>query len=1384
MVEPSELEPPVAKRPRRRVRRVLLVALAIFLVAFASALLVPLPFIGKPLIIFAGTPFAVSQLRAALGRPVALDDVDLRVFRLQVTATGLAVAEPDGRQPFAGFTRLDIHLRILPLLWRRLIIRELTLVNPRVRIVRTGPATFNVSDLLPRGTGGSGGGGRGFDYTIERVTVVGGVLAFEDRTVSPPRVVEATDLRLELRDVSTTADTAAGTATLAFTLAGAPVTLAADGIRGSPAQARARLEVPDLDLARLFGGAREGDRLVPERGVMATRLALTYDEPAGARLDGELTVRDLAVTRGGQDAPFVTVPALALSARGLGYRDGRAAAERLELRADPTVTDGRARFEVRPLHVVVEDASYPAAGPARVALSAALADRGALEARGTATLGPPGASLQVLLRGADVMLPAPYIPEAAPITPGGGRLDADLAIAYVAGTGLRADGDVRATDLVLRRRGQAEPLATHPRVTLAVRGVQVGDDGAVRVERLAMSGAPTLVDATATPPLRVELAALDFQAEDATWPARGPARVRLDARDRAGGSVAVAGTFDPTTLGTDVRATLRDLDLARAAGYFPADSPVTLTGGRLGARMRLVYGAPTLRLDGNLTVADGVLHRPGQAEPFVLHPELRTAIAGFTLRDGNLAIQRLAVSGTPTVLDTTVTPPVKAEFTRLALTAEGAAWPAGRPTRFTIDAAVRDGGAAELTGTFHPATLAADVRATLRDVDLARAAPYLPAGGPVGHVAGHGTVAATLRHDRATGLRLAADGAIEDVAVGASATAPPLLRDRRLGFRLDDLALKNGSFRIGKLAVTGAPALALPGGEPERVVALRGLALAVADVASPATGPGRVEVVADLPGAGTLAIDGTARLDTRDVDLAVRLDAATLAPYAPVLPFDTGLAGTATADLRVAGRIADGAGLEVAGAVRGTDLALGPPDRPVLSAKSLEASAIEIRWPAELVVGRLAVDDPVALVEREQDGTFPLRAMLRPRRAPPPPNGSSAPPAGAPEPGSAPDDRRPFVVRFGEIVLDDGDVRFVDHSTTPAYSEQLSRLALSLRGFSTDPDGRATLTAHGLLGATSALELRGELAPFARPFYLEVEGELREFQLPRTNPYFRRLFAWFLKRGSLTTRVHYRIVGDQLEAKNDLSFQRLGVERDRAATDADKKIGLPLGLIVAVATDSRGDLAFSLPVQGKLGSPEFSFGSAIWAGLKNALTNLVTGPFRAIGGLFRKGEEEAEEPRIDPVRFPPGAATVTAEAERHLQRVADFLRSSPGVVLSVTPVVGAADGAALRTQEVTARIQRVQREAGLADFGAAAARVFRETAGGQPVPPTADEIVEALRERLPLPEAAAADLAARRLAAARDALVRAAGVEAERLRPGDPVLAAEGDGRVEFALED
>jgi hypothetical protein len=233
---------------------------------------------------------------------------------------------------------------------------------------------------------------------------------------------------------------------------------------------------------------------------------------------------------------------------------------------------------------------------------------------------------------------------------------------------------------------------------------------------------------------------------------------------------------------------------------------------------------------------------------------------------------------------------------------------------------------------------------------------------------------------------------------------------------------------------------------------------------------------------------------------------------------------------------------------------------------------------------------------------------------------------------------------------------------------------------------------------------------------------------------------------------------------------------------SDRKIGVPLGLVVAMITDRRGDIAFSLPVSGNLKEPGFSVGSAIWAALKNVLTNMVTGPFRAVGKLFSKGDE-VEELKMDPVTFTPGSASVSAEGSQHLHRVADFLRAAPNLRLALRPVVSSEDLASLKTAEVTASIQALQREAKLDDFSAAAAKLFARTFPDQPVPDTPEKIVERLREHAPDPAVAARELATRRLEATRHALVQGGGIDGARLTSaGDVPSERQGEGRVEFEL--
>jgi len=349
---------------------------------------------------------------------------------------------------------------------------------------------------------------------------------------------------------------------------------------------------------------------------------------------------------------------------------------------------------------------------------------------------------------------------------------------------------------------------------------------------------------------------------------------------------------------------------------------------------------------------------------------------------------------------------------------------------------------------------------------------------------------------------------------------------------------------------------------------------------------------------------------------------------------------------------------------------------------------------------------------------------------------------------------------------------------SPPFTEELTRLAVNLKDLSNAPGKRAQLVVQGVLGGASALDLRGEVAPLGETLYVDLAGELRDFVIPRTNPFLTRLLAWIARDGRVSTKVRYRIEGDRLEATNEIVVGRLEVARAGEGDEVERRIGLPLGLIVSLMKDTRGEIRISLPLSGSLSAPTFSLGETIWTAVRNVVVNILAAPFKLIGGLFTKGDR-IETLAIDPVRFMPGSATPAAATGEHLQRVASFLKTSPAVRLTLTAIV--TDAASLRVQDVTARIQRAQREAKLASFDEAAAGVFRERFPDRQPPKTAEAIVTALAEVEPAPEAATRALAVRRIEAAREALARAADIPADRLVAGE-VRHAPGDGRVELAI--
>lgn len=1180
------------------------------------------------LVIVAALPSAIrwlaaNRLEALTGGPASIDRVEVRLRDGHLEFQGVRLSDRTPGPPFIELERLSAVFGWRALLRGEVRARAIDITAPTIRLVRTETGDLNVARLFRPSRPTSSGSW--LSIALERAALTRGRVVFEDRGVSPPRIIDAHDITLELRDITSRPGEARGAATVTLTLAGAPVRLEADRIGLAPGRARATLTLGDLDLAPFLAYAPPGATVTPSRGYLAGRVEIAYDAERGIELGGEATVTDLALLRPPQTEPFLAMPSLSATWRDVVYRGDTVAAGRVELTAEPTVVDESVkpplRLTVAPLRFVGEGLAHPTGPPGRVTLTAALPRGGVFEARG-----------------------------------------------------------------------------------------------------------------------------------------------QLDAARRA----------------TELAVSLSSVDLTVFRPYLGSEGFLTLSRGRLhGALTVTVTAAPHVGASGNLTATDLVLLRQGQSEPFLAHRRLQLTIMALSLADGQLAAQRLALEGAPSVVDASVTPPTRLDFARLGLTADDVTWPARRPWRVTGSGALVDGGRSSLDGTFDPRTLDADVRVTLTDMPLAPAGPYLPPEGTVTLIGGRLGATARLRHARATGARLEADGAVTDLTMGRREAPEPLIRDRRFGFTVHDLAIGGGVVALRRGTVTGTPEVADTSVDPPRRLALRGLRLDIDDFAWPLKRQARWALGADFPGSGILSGRGTLQPGGRVLDATVELRETDLASFPSWLSISAPLAGKLDADAR--GTVTFGSPLEVAvqGSARVRDGTLGAADHPALRLPGAEATGVQVRWPTSIRIARMTFDRPSALLERDADGSFPIRAMLRSPAEPAPAQVPEATSSEAPSGG-----RSSLALALDTAVVEDGQIRFVDHSASPLYSEEISRLALTLSGLTTGADDSANVAVQGVLGTTGAIDLRGEVAPWARPFRLELEGDVREFQLPRTNPFFRRFFDWLLQRGSLTTKVHYRIVGDRLEATNRVLVQRLNVARDPEPVRAERKIGLPLGMIVAMATDARGDIAFDLPVEGRFGAPGFSFGGAIMAALKNVLVNLVAGPFRAIGRVFRQDDDSIETLQIDPIPFAAGSATIDAEGDRQLGRVADFLRASPNVRLALKPVVTTDDLARIRTRELTARIQRLQREAQLGSFEAAATALYARELPGGAVPASVDEIVARLQEREPLPADTGHELAQGRLESARRGLIEGGGIEAERLDSAEdePEVSATGPGRVELEL--
>jgi uncharacterized protein involved in outer membrane biogenesis len=628
-----------------------------------------------------------------------------------------------------------------------------------------------------------------------------------------------------------------------------------------------------------------------------------------------------------------------------------------------------------------------------------------------------------------------------------------------------------------------------------------------------------------------------------------------------------------------------------------------------------------------------------------------------------------------------------------------------------------------------------------------------------------------------------------------SAGAPPTPPKRKIFPVIQALAQGFEHIKVERITLT--PAVARFTDEavkPTTTLALGKLQVRVDDLTWPVKGPARVAFSTGMPGGGDLNIKGSVVLQPLDAELAVALRDAPVEPYQAYIPVPARLSGRLNEDTSHRITLRDG---ELVATAKGRNwirnIAISEPGakQPAIRVERVELAGIDFEWPKRAVVAKTTIVRPRVEIERDAEGAINVRRLFTPTEEARKPADEAKP---APEPAktaaepAGPKRKGPMDtlrLDFGESRIEDGAVRFLDRTTKPAFSQDVSRLGVSLKNFGNRPDRRASLVMQSVVGGDGALDVRGEIGPLGSPAFIDLVGELSSFKLPSVDPYAVSNTGWVIKKGELQYKVRFKLDGDQLTAHNDVVVGALQVAPAGATDEVKQRLGLPLDLIVALVKDQQGDIKANVPVTGSVKDPSFHVGDAVWTAIKNVLVNIATAPFKAIGSLLAKGET-LEQPRVDPVTFAAGSSVVSPAMEEHLLRVADFLRRTPFVDLTVTAKPSRADLEALKDQAVTARIREFQKERGLKEDAAALAQYYEEHLPGVSLPPTVEEQLALLREREPAPEALVTELSRRRLDATRERLLTGEGIPAARLivdeaAPAAPADAG-GEGRVEFGI--
>ena len=153
-----------------------LIGLIIFFAVFTLFGFFGLPLIAKSVL--------TQKLSETLHREVTIQQVKINPYALSLTVRGFLVKDRGGSEKFASFDELYVNLQSISVLKMAVVLKEIRLKQPYLKINRTDETTYNFSDLLekkePKPTEKPGEKTKPLRFSLNNIRIENGSIDFWD----------------------------------------------------------------------------------------------------------------------------------------------------------------------------------------------------------------------------------------------------------------------------------------------------------------------------------------------------------------------------------------------------------------------------------------------------------------------------------------------------------------------------------------------------------------------------------------------------------------------------------------------------------------------------------------------------------------------------------------------------------------------------------------------------------------------------------------------------------------------------------------------------------------------------------------------------------------------------------------------------------------------------------------------------------------------------------------------------------------------------------------------------------------------------------------------------------------------------------------------------